>query len=71
MIELIGKKVEVEANGITYTGKLVEISESEVHLETELGWVTLLTEHVVNIREAEGGEDLEGKAWGDGVEGLE
>lgn len=71
MLDLIGKKVEVEANGITYTGRLVEISESEVHLETELGWVTLLTEHVVNIREAEGGEDLEGKAWSDGVEGLE
>ncbi|GBE37189.1 hypothetical protein BMS3Bbin07_01349 [bacterium BMS3Bbin07] len=53
MIELIGKNVVVEANGITYTGKLVEISETEVHLETELGWVTLLTEHVVNIREAE------------------
>lgn len=52
MIDLIGKKVEVEANGITYTGRLVEISETEVQLETELGWVTLLTEHVVNIREA-------------------
>jgi hypothetical protein len=53
MLDLIGKKVEVEANGITYTGRLVEISETEVHLETELGWVTLMTEYVVNIREAE------------------
>jgi len=30
MIELIGKNVLVEANGITYTGRLVEISETEV-----------------------------------------
>ncbi len=71
MIELIGKNVLVEANGITYTGRLVEISETEVHLETELGWVTLMTEHVVNIRETGEEKELEGKAWSDGVEGLE
>ena len=64
MMELIGRNVEVEANGITYTGRLVEVSETEVHLETELGWVTLMTEHVVNIREA--GEEKELENWSDG-----
>ncbi len=57
MLELIGKKVSVEANGITYTGRLVEIGEREVHLETELGWVTLLTDQVVNITKADGEEE--------------
>ena len=53
MFNLIGKKVVVEANNITYTGRLVEIGETEVYLETELGWVTILSENVVDIREAE------------------
>ncbi|NOZ26113.1 MAG: hypothetical protein GXO94_08520 [Nitrospirae bacterium] len=57
MMELIGKKVVVEANGIIYRGRLVEIGETEVHLETELGWVTLQTDHVIDIRE-DAGEDM-------------
>ena len=54
MIELLGKRVVVIANGITYTGKFVEISEEEVHLESESGWVVIPVERVAVIREAEG-----------------
>jgi hypothetical protein len=55
MIELLGKQVEVIANGISYTGRFVEISEEEVHLESESGWVVIPVERVAVIREAEKG----------------
>ena len=51
MENLIGREVEVIANFITYTGKLVEISETEVHLETEGGWIVIPVEQVVSVRE--------------------
>lgn len=50
MIDLIGKEVEVDANGITYRGILVEVGDTEVHLESELGWIVILTENIVDIR---------------------
>ncbi len=53
---LIGKTVEVMANYITYTGKLVEVSETEVHLETVSGWIVIPVEQVGDIRE----KDTEG-----------
>ncbi len=53
---LIGKEVVVEANGITYRGRLVEVNEQEVYLQAESGWITILTENVVDIREAEGSD---------------
>lgn len=53
LIDLIGKIVEVKANDITYTGKLVEVGETEVHLESELGWIVILTENIAFIRKKE------------------
>jgi|Deesub1362A_J573_1020465.scaffolds.fasta_scaffold17572_2 hypothetical protein len=54
MIEnLTGKEVVVIANGITYRGILVEVGEQEVYLQAESGWITIPTEHVVDIREAD------------------
>lgn len=50
MRELIGKKVEVLANDIIYTGKLVEISETDVHLETDSGWTVIPVDQVALIR---------------------
>lgn len=55
MIDLLGKYVEVIANGITYTGKLVEIGEEDVYLEAESGWVVIPVERVAVIREREKG----------------
>ena len=37
----MGNNVIVFANGITYKGKLVEINENEIYLETETGWLTI------------------------------
>lgn len=53
MIELLGKYVEVIANEITYMGKLVEIGEEEVYLESESGWVVIPVEKVAVIKQKE------------------
>jgi len=51
---LIGKQVVVESlMGMTYKGRLVEIGESEVHLEGETGWIVVSVENISSIREAE------------------
>ena len=51
MIDLIGKLVIVETAETMYTGKLIEVGEDEVHLESELGWVVIPMERVTSIRE--------------------
>ena len=48
---LVGKDVEVVANGIVYRGKLIEIGMEEVYLRGELGWITLMTADIDEIRE--------------------
>ncbi len=53
MIELLGKHVVVIANDITYSGTLVEISEEEVYLESESGWVVIPVGRVAVIKEKE------------------
>jgi hypothetical protein len=53
LIDLIGKLVIVETDEMLYEGKLVEIGEDEVHLESELGWVVIPMERVTSIREKE------------------
>ncbi len=53
MIDLVGRIVEVGTVEATYTGKLVEINEYEVHLESEMGWVVVPVERVMYVREKE------------------
>ena len=53
MVDLIGKMVIVETRETTYTGKLVEIGEEEVHLESEMGWIVIPVDRVASIREKE------------------
>jgi hypothetical protein len=54
VIDLIGKIVIVEAeDGITYTGKLIEVGEEEVYLEGEMGWLVIPVEKVADIRAAD------------------
>ncbi len=53
MIELIGKIVEVGTPETTYMGRLAEVNEEEVYLETEEGWVVVPIEKVAYIREPE------------------
>jgi hypothetical protein len=52
MQELIGKEVVVSANEIEYHGTLVEIGETEVHLQGETGWIVIPMGSVVEIRAA-------------------
>jgi hypothetical protein len=47
---MIGKEVEVTANGISYRGELVEITDNEVNLKTLMQWISLPTSTVNTIR---------------------
>lgn len=54
MNDLIGKVVELGTGETTYVGKLVEINEAEVYLESEsAGWIVIPTDKVAFIREYE------------------
>ncbi len=48
--EMIGKEVEIVANGMSYTGILIEVSDTEVHLQTALQWVALPASSVGTIK---------------------
>ncbi len=48
--ELVGKEVEVLANGMSYRGTLVEVSDTEVHLKTSMQWVALPASSVSQIK---------------------
>jgi len=48
---LVGKEVEIMANGTVYRGRLVEIGIEEVYLKAETRWITLMTSAVSEIRE--------------------
>lgn len=54
MTDLIGKIVDVETPDVIYTGKLIEIGEEEVHIESESGWVVIPVDRIVLIREKKG-----------------
>ena len=50
LIRLTGKNVIVEADGIIYKGELIEVSEKEVYLKSETGWITIPMEKISGIR---------------------
>jgi hypothetical protein len=50
-MDLKGKIVEVVTSETVYRGKLVEINDEEVHLESESGWVIVPIDRVALIRE--------------------
>lgn len=58
MIELIGKSVVVLANDIEYKGRLVEINDQEVHLQSPDGWIVIPTDSVSEIRADESSPGL-------------
>jgi hypothetical protein len=47
---MMGKEVEVISNGMTYTGVLVEVSDSEVHLKSPYQWISLEASSVSSIK---------------------
>ena len=50
---MIGKEVEVIANGLSYTGVLIEVSDTEINLKGSMQWITLpaSTVSVVKLKE--------------------
>lgn len=55
MIELIGTMVEVGTVEMVYEGRLVEVNEYEIHLESDSGWVVIPMDRVAYVRQK--GED--------------
>jgi len=53
MQDLVGKNVEVLALETTYKGRLIEIGETEVYLESESGWIMIPVEKIISIKEQE------------------
>lgn len=51
MTDLIGKMVEVGTGETIYRGKLVEINEEELYLESDSGWLVVPVEKVAFVRE--------------------
>lgn len=50
--EMIGKEVELIANGVAYRGVLIEVSDSEVHIKTSMQWISLPASSVTSIKPA-------------------
>jgi hypothetical protein len=50
---MIGKKVEIFANGIIYSGELIEVSDVEIYLKGTMQWLSLPASSVSEIRLAE------------------
>lgn len=47
---MMRKEVEVVANGTRYTGVLIEVSDTEVHLKGSFQWIALPISSVSEIR---------------------
>ncbi len=48
--QMIGKEVEAIANGITYRGVLVEVSDTEVYIRNTMQWMALPVSTVSVVR---------------------
>ena len=53
MQHLTGKEVIVHTIETTYKGRLVELSEKELYLQAEDGWIVIPVEKIADIKEAE------------------
>ena len=65
-MEMIGKEVEVIANGMAYRGKLIEVSDVAVHIQSQLQYISLPARDVTDVRLASGTN----KQWTDTFEGA-
>ena len=55
MIDLIGTVVEVGTVEAVYEGRLIEVNEDEIYLESDSGWVVVPIERVAYVRKKNGG----------------
>ncbi|MCE5194119.1 MAG: hypothetical protein LLF28_01490 [Nitrospiraceae bacterium] len=51
MQDLIGKIVDVISAETKYTGRLIEVNETDVYIETEAGWLMIPVENIIDIVE--------------------
>ena len=66
-MEMIGKEVEVVSNnGMTYRGKLIEISDVAVHIQSQLQYISLPARDVTAVRLVTGTN----KQWTDTFDGA-
>ena len=49
LADLIGREVEVMASGTLYRGRLIEVSETDVFLQGEFGFIQIPVENVTEI----------------------
>jgi hypothetical protein len=61
---MIGKEVDVIANGMKYTGTLIEVSDVEVHLKSSMQWIALPVSSVSEVK-LKGSETREPERFGD------
>ena len=47
---MIGKEVDVIANGMNYSGVLIEVSDTEVHLKASFQWISLPVSTVSEVK---------------------
>jgi hypothetical protein len=47
---MIGREVEVVANGTKYRGVLIEVSDADVHIRTSMQWISLPASSVSEVR---------------------
>jgi len=65
---MIGKEVDVIANGTKYTGTLIEVSDAEVHLKMSMQWIALPASSVseVKLKDSKIREPERFPDWGQG-----
>lgn len=50
---MLGREVDLFANGIIYRGELVEVSDESIFLKTPAQWIELPLSAVSNVRPAD------------------
>ncbi|MEF9476239.1 MAG: hypothetical protein L0958_06095 [Candidatus Mariimomonas ferrooxydans] len=51
--DLIGKEVEVNTIETVYRGVLIEIGDTEIHLQSPYGWITISLDKIAEIKAVE------------------
>lgn len=51
--DLIGKEVEVNTIETVYRGVLIEIGDTEIHLQSPYGWITISLDKIADVKAVE------------------
>jgi len=64
IMEMIGREVEVIANGLSYRGTLIEVTDTEVYIKSPFQYISLPASSVSEVRLHEGSN----RQWSDTFE---